>query len=667
MTARRLLVVDRYDAPALVALHHQVTAAAPWDVLFVGRGHEWYRWRHTTEPLPEGLRLVDPAPLAAQANEAVGTFVVETIGRLPERELGGVTLADDLDTEDGSLWWRLDLSEKGPYRTPLVARLFRLALTRLVIEHEGYREITAAVTDPDLARVFERSMPGTPGLTVVPPALPSSVWRSRLTWTHYWTHACSALVQALAIRWMAALGGWRGTRAGTGGLVAFTFFPAWWANAFGPRESDRFFSSLEASGLSGYLAWLGQPRALWRSRRDVRDVCRRRGFVVLQRFIRLRDAGALLSVRAFLRARRAVNRVTRWLQLGFAGFDVSGLVADEFRRAIVGGEPFQDLLIARAVRRCAAALHPRAALFRLEFQPTETAMLRGLQGACPGIGFLHFPFGRNYLSMRFSREEMARHLAARHPARDRPLPSGVMACGRAGIDHFAESGFPRARMSECGPQRYGRLMDYRRGLPSRRDVRARLGLPDGTPIYAVTLAIREEDTEALFGALGLAAPALGEFIGLVRTHPNRPRGDDALRSALAALGPGRAMLMDPARDLYDYLLAADAIIAIGSMIAFEAMALGTMPVVFDNPGSFAALSLAEFEDGLFVASDSRSLASALGEIRADGPLARAKRREWPSVLARVMGDLDTPLPEQMTSALLRLGVPHAATPHIGVQ
>ena len=102
------------------------------------------------------------------------------------------------------------------------------------------------------------------------------------------------------------------------------------------------------------------------------------------------------------------------------------------------------------------------------------------------------------------------------------------------------------------------------------------------------------------------------------------------------------------------------------MIAFEAIALWTLPVVFENSGSFAAPSLAEFEDGFLVARGSRSLAAALGEIRADGPLARAKRREWPSVLARVLGDLDAPLPEQMTSALARLGVPLPTEPHVGV-
>ena len=84
------------------------------------------------------------------------------------------------------------------------------------------------------------------------------------------------------------------------------------------------------------------------------------------------------------------------------------------------------------------------------------------------------------------------------------------------------------------------------------------------------------------------------------------------------------------------------------------MALDRMPTVFENPSSFPALSLAEFEGGLFVARDDKELARALDAIKDDTDIARAKRARWPEMLANVLGDLETPLPEQLSKALSQL-------------
>jgi curved DNA-binding protein CbpA len=173
-------------------------------------------------------------------------------------------------------------------------------------------------------------------------------------------------------------------------------------------------------------------------------------------------------------------------------------------------------------------------------------------------------------------------------------------------------------------------------------------------VYFVTLAIVEEDTQALFGALAGGLDDAGDPLLVVRTHPNRPQGDPALTAALARVGPGRAVLMNPGQDIYDHIVAADALICIGSMIAFEAIALDRMPIVFENPSSFPALSLAEFSDGLFVARDEAEMRAALRAVEEAGEEVRAKRRRWPDLLRRVLGDLETPLPVQLTRALARL-------------
>jgi hypothetical protein len=200
------------------------------------------------------------------------------------------------------------------------------------------------------------------------------------------------------------------------------------------------------------------------------------------------------------------------------------------------------------------------------------------------------------------------------------------------------------------------------GRRSRAELRAALGLPD-RPLYYVAIAIVETETEGLFASIeeGLASGAgpAGASHFLVKTHPNRPAGDEAMRRAMESLGTGRSSFVPPDGNMYEYLAASDAMICIGSTVAFEAMALGVMPVVYEHPGTFAATSLRAFEAALYVVSSPAALREALDEIAADGPGARARRASWAEALAQVFGDLVTPLQQQLDAALTRLGVPGA--------
>src|SRR5206468_1773012 len=140
--------------------------------------------------------------------------------------------------------------------------------------------------------------------------------------------------------------------------------------------------------------------------------------------------------------------------------------------------------------------------------------------------------------------------------------------------------------------------------------------------------IIEADTEALCAALAHAIDDFGPCRLVVRTHPNRPEGGTALARTIASFGPKRIVVAPTDRSLYDALDASDALVTIGSTIAFEAMALGCMPVVFENPSTYAAVSLSDFADALFIVRDGAQLCEALQSIRGDGAGARQRRAQW---------------------------------------
>jgi hypothetical protein len=645
--ARRLLIVDHYDGPAF---ERAAAASGPgdeWDVFLLGGSPEWFRWRHPRQAgrLP-GARLLDAGPFAARAHAEVNGFVVDLGARLPWMNLGNQTLAALLAEPGGTAWWYLETSEKGPYRGPLIGQLYLVAIAGLVARDRDYDDVWFSFRERQLAAVMPSQWVSIdPAHGERDPRLEQNpLLRLCLT-------AARAFVWFVSARLFCyTLPGAPDPGLAQSGRWVFTVFPSWWTRVTTPAPADRFFTNIGDARFDGYFGWLTESRQLWRNRQAVRTAVRDLRIVPLQQFLSLRDGLGVFSPRRFWRLWRFQRTLRPHLRLELAGLPVGPLVARDIARSLSAHEPLQDALVARAMARAADRFRPRLVLYRAEFQPIENAVLRGLAGKAAAVGFQHHPFGENYLSMRFTAGEMAQYLRVPPSPDARPLPTGVVAIGPVLAEHVVRGGLPASRVAVCGPQRYGALIRYRQQQRLRATLRQRLEMRVEGLIVFVALAIVESDTEALFGALVAACEDVDLRI-VVRTHPNRPQGDPALHATLDALGRSRAALMPSSGGMYDYIAAADCMVCIGSMIAFEAIALGIMPIVFDNPATFGAVSLAEYAEGLFVVRNADELRAAIDDVMHDSERAQLKRRAWPALLARVMGDLDRSLGEQMDEAL----------------
>jgi hypothetical protein len=634
--ARGLLVIDVYDADEVASL----TRDGEWDVLMLGISESWFRLVAPSLPPSTGrLAFVDGHECAAEAHEQVRAFVLEAWPRLSGSVISGASLADRL-TALGSSWWYLETAEKAPYRTPLIFQLYWLALLELVGRRREYRRIVVATSRRWLADVLERGR------------LPMEVKRLPPAPDHptrgYWRGVGGAVASVLLTRLAGWLARWP-EEAGRGGAWIFSFLPAWWTGVLDARYArDRFFSA-PPDGVRG-VSWLSGVWA-WRERRALKSFIAERRIAVLQRYVPVRALVQLLSPARLYAVARVRRHVRRLAGFPFAGVDVAPLLADDVSRSLTSGELPQDQLIEAASARFAKTRRPECILYRAEFQPPEFALLIGLTSIARTVGFVHYPFGRRYLPVS--------------GAQDRPAPSAMIACGDAGRRHLVESGYPPSQIALCGPQRHVALLEYLSRPRDRNGLRRQLGVDTDLPAVLVATALAEEDTEALFGALIQVLPSLGPCRVLVRTHPNRPAGDAALARALEALGSDRATRVGAHVSLYETIEASDVLVTIGSTVAFEAMALGCQPVLFEAPATYAATSLVEFEDAIYIARDPETLRVALSEVLSAAPPARARRRRWTAAVASTLGDLEKPLDSQLTRALaelsFRLDGSHAST------
>lgn len=263
---------------------------------------------------------------------------------------------------------------------------------------------------------------------------------------------------------------------------------------------------------------------------------------------------------------------------------------------------------------------------------------------------MHHPFGRYFLPMQFDPEQMMQFRAKRS-AVDRPMADAYLVCGAAGQRHLVDVGVPAEAIAACGPQRFRQLIEYRRRRDSREVVRERLGLPAGVPVFFVATAVLETDNDTLLAAVVDSCRSLPQYRLVIKPHPNFPDGDAAIKRTLADLGPDRASLLAPSVRMYDAIAAADGMVSTGSTIVFEAMALGVMPIAFENPGTFAASSVREFSDGLYAARSVDELRQAIEDVISGGAGLAARRRQWPRLIAEGLGDLESPLEGQLASAL----------------
>lgn len=654
-TGRRLVVIDDYDGGWIDRARAEAPGAI-WDVLPLGIDERWYRERHRAalDGL-SGFRFLDLANAAEPAHDAVQDFLVPFIADVPRRtRADGRLLVEALASRSGNWWWYLETSEKSPMRSPLVSRLYTLAILRATLDDASYDEVWLAMADGAVGDVLRCHAAALPRLVAARPKARAA----RRGWLWYWLQALRHVAELVAHRIVARLCGWPAVGVKDGAVLFFSFFPNWWSAPYSARGTDRFFPELPAAHGETPLVravWLTEPvTRLWRKRRDIGTALARHNLVIIQRYATLRSAAALLSLRGFLRARRFCRDCERHLAASFAGFDVSPLVLADIRRSFTTGELFRDRLLADALARMSSAARPGALVFRTEGQPCDRALTYGVSGRSLAIGFWHLPIDRHYLPLHYGAGAMARALSPASPA-DLPVPPRMLVTGTAALETLERQGYPRDRIAICGAVRQPQLARYRSAHPGRAALRVRLGLPGDLPVLFAATSVVRTDSEGLLSALVEALEKTERFRLIVKLHPTLPLEPVFLKWVFDRIGSERATLMPETAFMYDYIAASDAMVVAGSTIAFEAMALDVIPIAFESPAAFSASSLADFADACFVTHTASELRAAIELTVAGAPAARQKQQRAAWAIARAFAFVDRPPLPQLLAALGELG------------
>ena len=624
---RRLLVLDRVDPRVLDDAAALTRAGDEWGIVLFGDSPTLLevRARAALERLGRWY-FVPLETFAAAAHEEVAAFVPDFVRDLPQQDLGGLTLGALL----GRRWWSLETSERSPFRGTWIGSLYRLALVATALASEPFDELVVAVRDAELRRLLRQDALGRPPTRLL--GLPASPVRGGGSPLRYVRNAVLEARRLVATLVLLRLAGISGAEPAHGALAVYTTYPYFWLDAFGARATERFLPALPPG--ASYLGWIDDPRAFWRRRTAARAVFRTKRIAPLARWLGPGDALALFSPAGLIRLLR-FRKLRGSIRGSFRGYEIGHLVADDLERSLASPQLFFAELVFRAVRRFALRSAPAAVLYRLELQPWENAIVLALHGVAPSVGFRHTPFGELYLPVRLAPGE----------ATSRPLPDRVIVSGPVGAVRLAAEGYPAARIAVCGPQRHPVLI----GATPRAEA------PGGPFTVYVAISTVLEETVTLIGALVDAFAELPDAMLVLRTHPALALSGDMLARLLADAGLAGRWSPAPS-DLYEGLARCHVLVTTPSTLAFEAAALGIVSVVFENPGTYNANSVAEHDDAFFITRSPSELASALRAVHDNAPVVTAKRERWGALLASAFSDLATPLESQLASALGAVGV-----------
>lgn len=666
--SRRILVLADHLGAAWCATARRMLGPTEWHLVTAGLNVNRYTTELASVLAGLDVRVVPLSTYVEAAERDVQEFYPRFVFHFPRYAAWrGRTLLQLLrQPDDVNLWWLNETCEKGPVRGRLPHQLYLLALLRRLLTQQPFDEIWLDLADRELRRCIE-ARATRPGLRVrvfsTPadrsirawlvsgasglPLLRQQVWRALVV--------LRAAGNAAVVR----LAGLASARRldGRSFIALFSRYPVLWQKPYTLEQQERYFLHL-ASRLASHIdvAYLVSltdwPWQVFKRRRALRGLMERQ---------RIQPLVCYLTPSDYLRALAGCGLARRFIwyllrmspnaRAEFLGWDISGLWDAEIRRSLGGPEIPENLLLMFALRRVISRSAVRCVMHPLEFQPMERAIWAAAQGRTVSVAIQHSTYCRNHFMYFFPDGELGQYIRREVPDPS-PTADYYVAAGSLPRDILLEGGVPAGRVGLCGAIRYDDLQVEGPDQERTQAVRAGLGLSTVARVVLVATSISRRESIDLVESLAQVADQLPRGVALLfkcHYHAQIETRIERLFSVQADRGPYR--ILDVNGPLHDYMRAADVVLAAGSTVGVEALALGRRPVVYHNPTSLNLSPLSGFGGCILTASCPSSLLQALTLALTGGPDSGAFEAARDETISRLFHRLDGRAHERMLECL----------------
>lgn len=648
MKNRLLIITDNTRARWLSRLNRQIkNNLSEISVLTLGITPEYFRRRNSKKiEILKSFTFVNIDEISKQAQEHVAEFYINFIFKLPHEVPLGLFFY-----KGQNLWWFLKISEKCPVHSKLINRLFYLELMLRVIEKNIFTRIYIDLDDSLMAQTVLEWKPDK-----ILEVSTNLITRCAISFSHsplyfifrYLRNCFGIFLLFLARSIALKANRIKGSEPSKkNGLFFFTNYPFWWNDPFNDKANEKFFGLLPEHLVQNYpvfySAWLFSlsPLRIFFKKASLRRFFTRKNMVLLELLLKAREKLEILSLHYLCWALSVRRYFATSFKSGYREFNINKLVYYEIWHSLSHIDLFDNILIKNAVRRLTARYSPQAIIYRIEFSPFEKAILVGIEAGCKVISFQHSTLSRNLISHFFAPAELSFHISKDNSQLAMPLPDIIFTSGRYFRDIMIESGFPIERIEICGPLRYGNLVSYLKQDKQKAETKKRLGFSDSEKIFLVAMNWIEKEGMALVSSLVEAGRDIDKTVHFIlKTHPHMCY-DKSIKAFLKdAKSNLRYSFLKEEFSLYDAILISDGIIQLSATtLGYETMAIGRIPIVFENKHIFNINSSEELNGCTIITSCANELRNAIrlvleGDVKID-----RMRREWPKALEKFFYDL----------------------------
>ena len=609
----------------------------------LGIGEDPCIWEQRVNKLFEGrrdVRLIDVRPWTAEVTASVRDYLNTIIQAMPGWPDNKDSIVGNILARQGkeNLWWYLDISEKSPVSS-LVQSLYRLGLMRKAATASVYSQVYWGVDNADLCATF---CSAESQMSVSQIIRANRLESFRTSWL-YWAHAVRFTLEVIAIKLIAFFARW--PRELTDNAVQiFTIYPNWWTQPFEKHAADRFFPSLTDASetpLKNYLAWWsGDPRQAWQKRKEVKHLMMKEGLRFIQQHVSLAVLAQLYSPTIFLKLKRFKRAILSSSVPRYYRCDIRALIGRDLDRSVGSSGLALNQILEETVRKIIYRGRVRALLFRYEAQPIDRALCSAAKDQTLAIGYWHsaLALSKNYMPFWSAPQKNAMKGQSDVAIRA-PLPDAMLVTAAICEQTLCDQNYPRSSIQRCGPIRHKAALSIARYNMSRSQWRQKRHLPEDQTIVFLATSVVITDAIAMMRAAAHAMRNMEKLTLFVRIHPAKNLQPRIWKELEEFIDARNIQLVSSAESFYELLAASDIFVSGGSTIAFEAMALGVMPVIYENPNDFSATSFEPFEHACFIATDSESLSNAIREIRNESSEMKARKAAWPALLENVFGNI----------------------------
>ena len=576
------------------------------------------------------VEVMNIADYSDSAQDSVRHYIVENITQLPSF-VEIQTLTDPSFQLD--LWYFLKISEKSPLRGELHQRLFYLAQIAYLLESHSFASITFIVRDKLLIRCLENKKAKNRAF--------------KPTEVIFFLNAARYAVQSLGIKAVRKVFRHRNSFDAPSTLI-FSLFPFWWLNPLTSQSRDRFFPLSYSSSVNlslGNISWISMSLSKYLHKRKlIQGQFGINKFIVLQDYIQMWHIRSLFNLKRFLLISRFRYKVQDALLPKFHGYKVGSLISFEISKSIQSADLQLCILVYLTLREYLQQHETSRIVSRFESQPIDRALIWASEGSTQFVGYWHSTMSKceNYTSLQFPDGYLS-NLTERELVKV-GFPSRMLVPNLYCRETIDKIGYNLNFSAVCGPTRHLEVIETAKNLGPIIE-------KNSNNLIAIAFSSDPESSHFMASAMVAIKDLNPNVVFFVKTHPAYETSQDYFEKLERQIGVQSLRVIKSSDNYLEIISECAAIILSGTQLAFEAILVGTFPVVYEPTSRYVSTNFKAFESSCFIANTTEDLTNCMNSIWINSSIVVEKRSTWQTLIEKQFGINDNCPANSLENAL----------------